>query len=61
MEGYLTHGNDLYLSFYCNSDPSLLLFCVDLERPYPSNLFKNYTKGDYDEFWPSINCDGDAI
>jgi len=27
MEGYLTHGN-LFLCFYCNSGPSLLLFCV---------------------------------
>lgn len=40
MEGYLTQWNGLLLCFYCSSEPSLLLFCVNFCWPDPPLIFQ---------------------
>ncbi len=61
MEGYLTHWNVITFCFYCSSEPSLLLFCVDFCMAYPPLITKKLLKGENNEFWPSIDRYGNAI
>ncbi len=62
MEGYLTQWNGLYLCFYCSSDPRCCFFAFIIDWSDPPLIFqKNYTKGEFDEFWPSINSYGNTI
>lgn len=48
MEGYLRIGTSFYKCFYCSSEPSLLLFCVDFRMALTTPLIfkKTIKKGE---------------